>query len=115
MQKVSRGFGQVDLPLSPYYREFIQYAGTSGALAEYDEENHTMKVVFTETPAFHKITNRTPADCDMGTAKFALILQKPDQLRALAKQLLACAEAFDWLLDPSFEYYEEFMGRKAFP
>lgn len=109
-----KGFGHCELPLSPDYREYIQYAGTSGALAEFDEETETMKIIFTQTPVFHKLTAHVPDDFDMGTAKFAMVVQKPEQLRLFARQLLACAEGFECLLDSTYEYREELMGRKAF-
>ena len=114
MKKHSKGFGHEDLPLSPDYHEYIQYAGTSGVLAEFDEETETMKIVFTETPVFHKPTLHVPDNLDMGTAKFAIVVQKPDQLRLLARHLLVCAEGFECLLNPDYEYREELMGRKEF-
>ena len=43
-----------------------------------------------------------------------MVVQKPAQLRLLAKQFLACAEGFEHLLDPDYEYREELMGRKEF-
>lgn len=111
---MNKGFGKKDLPLSPHYREYIQYAGTSGAMPEFDEETKTIKIIFSETPVFHKFTNHVPDDADFGTAKFAVVLQTPEQLRVLANQLMDCAKGFELLLDPTFEYREELMGRKPF-
>lgn len=114
MSTTHKGFGHEDLPKSHDYREYIQYAGTSGSCAEYDEETGTMKIIFTETPMFHKLTGEVPDGTDFGTAKFAMVVQKSEQLRLLAKHFLACAEGFECLLDPDYEYREELMGRKEF-
>ncbi len=114
MSIVHKGFGHDELPQSPEYREYIQYAGTTGSCAEYDEETETLKIIFTETPVFHKLTGSVPDGIDFGTAKFAMVLQKPEQLRLLARQLLICADGFERLLDPAYKYREELMGRKAF-
>ena len=51
---------------------------------------------------------------EMGTAKFAFVVQKPEQLRIMAKQLISIAEGFECLLDPEYKYHEELMGRKPF-
>ena len=113
MSIVKKGFGHSELPLDHDYREYNQYAGTTGSCVEYDEETETLKIVFTETPVFHKLTGQVPDGVDFGAAKFAIVLQKPEQLRLLARQLLKCAEGFECLLDPTYEYHEELMGRKA--
>ena len=97
MSIVHKGFGHDELPQSSEYREYIQYAGTTGSCAEYDEETETLKIIFTETPVFHKLTGSVPDGIDFGTAKFAMVLQKPEQLRLLARQLLICADGFERL------------------
>ena len=111
MNTKNSGFGQKTIPLSPTYREFILYAGTTGCLPEYDEETETMKIIFTEMPAFHKISAPLPEDTDLGTAKFSIVLQKPEQFHQLAKLIQACAVGFECLLDPDYQYHEELMGR----
>ena len=109
-----KGFGHEDVPRSPNYQEFNLYAGTTGSMAEFDEDSGTMKIIFTETPTFHKMSSHLDHEFDMGTAKFAFVVQKPEQLRLFAKQLNVIAEGFECLLDPEYEYHEELMGRKPF-
>lgn len=80
-------FNATGLPIDKGYQEFIEYAGTSGLVSQYDEETHTIKLIFTKTPSFHKVGTDARSLDDVGCGQVGLIFQSPEQLRIIAKKI----------------------------
>lgn len=102
------------LPVASDYREYLQHAGSSGVGAWYDEETGALKIYFTETSSFHPLGKKPAKMEDLGTAKFAVTVQQPEQLRVLSRILSDYAQMMEWMQDPKYEYKDELMGRKPF-
>lgn len=103
-----------DLPVAANYYEYLIHAGSSGIAAKYDEETGTLKIYLTDTPTFHTIGSKWKSITDLGTAKFAMTVQAPEQLRVLSRVFMCYAQLLEWLQDPDYPYKEELMGLKHF-
>ena len=97
--------------MGPNYHEYLLHAGSSGIAARYDEATATLKVFFTETNSFHPLDAHLTSTEELGTAKAAIVLQQPEQLRILSRTLSAYADMMNLMQDPKYEYKDILMGR----